>query len=160
MKITIKDLFEARENLPKLAGIQDVPVKIGYWIAKLVRKLNEPLRDAEAARNNLVKKYSIPPEEEERQRLELEGRLGEIEKKPKSAANKDEKKLIEVALVNLKSLKNRVLDENLEKFSNELSELTREEVDIDIDIIKLPNDIKLPDASVLIGIDNFFEIEG
>jgi len=119
MNFTIGELLEISGNIKKLSLIKDVPAITGYKIATLMRKLNEPLNDAEIARSELIKKYGGPP--------------------------------------NLKD-EVTVLPENLGKFMTELNELVVEEVDIDIREVKLPSDVKLPDATTLVGLDRFITV--
>lgn len=52
----------------------------------------------------------------------------------------------------------KVLPENMTLYINELNELASEELDIDVREVKLPPDIKLPDASTLIGLDRFITV--
>ena len=151
MKITIRDLFEARENLPKLTAIKDVPAKTGYWIAKLIRKLGGPLSDADQARNNLVHKYAATPEE-------MESRIAELNKELKGKIAEGRKKIVMNEIEMLKDGQTRVAPGNMVKFLEELAELTKEEVEIDIEVIKFPEDVLLPDATVFVGLDNFFEM--
>jgi hypothetical protein len=54
--------------------------------------------------------------------------------------------------------KAQVLPENMGPFINELNELALEEVNIDIKIVILPGDIKLPDATTLVGLDKFITV--
>jgi hypothetical protein len=51
-----------------------------------------------------------------------------------------------------------VLPENMMKFMTELNELLTEEVDVEIKEVKLPEDIKLPDATTLVGLDRFITV--
>ena len=51
-----------------------------------------------------------------------------------------------------------VLPENMSKFITELNELVMEEIEVDIKEVKLPEDVKLPDASALIGLDRFITV--
>jgi hypothetical protein len=119
MKFTIGELLEIKDNLNKLSQIKDIPSLTGYRIATLVRKFFHPIQDADAARNNLIRKYAGPPNE-----------VGQVQVTP----------------------------ENFPKFITELNELFAEEVDLDIREIKLPEDVTLPDASTLIGLDRFITV--
>lgn len=63
MKFTIVELFTIRENLNKLSTIKDVPALVGYRLAAALRQFNAPMMDAEKSRNDLIKKYSGQPDE-------------------------------------------------------------------------------------------------
>jgi hypothetical protein len=51
-----------------------------------------------------------------------------------------------------------VLPENMASFFKELNELVAEKVEVDVKEVKLPADVKLPDASTLIGLDRFITV--
>ena len=52
----------------------------------------------------------------------------------------------------------KVLPENMPLFLNEFNDFAAEELDIEIKEVKLPEDVKLPDASTLIGLDRFITV--
>lgn len=51
-----------------------------------------------------------------------------------------------------------VLPENMAVFMEELNNLAAEEVEIEIKEVKLPEDVRLPDAATLIGLDRFITV--
>jgi hypothetical protein len=63
MVFTIGELLEISGNINKLSLIKDIPAVTGYKIATLIRKLRDPLIDADNARSELIKKYAGPPNE-------------------------------------------------------------------------------------------------
>jgi hypothetical protein len=119
MQFTLGELLDIQGNLKKLSEIKDVPALVGYKIATVLRKLSGPITDAEKSRNELIKKFSGPPDKD-----------------------------------NLF----RVSPENMALYLNELTDLLSEEVEIDIREVKLPAEIKLPDATTLIGLDKFITV--
>ena len=50
------ELLEMQKGLPELAKL-DVPSKVGYYVAKLVRVLSAEIKDISDAQNKLVTKY-------------------------------------------------------------------------------------------------------
>jgi len=64
MKVTNGEIFNSVESLNKLAGMK-LPVKTSLQVAKLVNKLNEPLKEIDSVRQGLVKTYGITFEPDE-----------------------------------------------------------------------------------------------
>ena len=56
MKLNNGEIFMAREPLQKLME-QKFPVMVSYKLAKMVGKLNEPLKVIDEVRNGLIKTY-------------------------------------------------------------------------------------------------------
>jgi hypothetical protein len=64
MKFTVGEILIIKDNLKKLSTIKDVPAIVGYRLAAALRQFNAPLMDAEKSRNDLIKKYSGPVEDD------------------------------------------------------------------------------------------------
>ena len=64
MKVTNGEIYNSVESLNKLAGMK-LPVKTSLQVAKLVSKLNEPLKEIDSVRQGLVKTYGISFEKDE-----------------------------------------------------------------------------------------------
>jgi hypothetical protein len=64
MKFTVGEILMLKDNLKKLSEIKDVPAIVGFRLAAMLRKFNEPIADAEKARVNLIQKFGGPADED------------------------------------------------------------------------------------------------
>ena len=58
MKLKNGEIFQAIEPMKKLMQ-EKMPVKVSWQLAKLINKLNEPLKAIDDVRNGLIKQYGI-----------------------------------------------------------------------------------------------------
>ena len=71
MKITLKELVEAKPSLDKLLNA-DLPVKISFRLARLLNEIQSPLRLAEENRVKLIDKYGdVEVNEESKQPVKI-----------------------------------------------------------------------------------------
>ena len=57
MKTTNGEIYVTKDSLQKLVDVEDMPIKYGFKVLKLVKKLNDEIVIIEQGRNMLIKKY-------------------------------------------------------------------------------------------------------
>jgi len=57
MKTTNGEIYVTKDSLQKLVDVEDMPIKYGFKVLKLVKKLNDEIVIIEQGRNLLIKKY-------------------------------------------------------------------------------------------------------
>lgn len=132
MKVTNEEIFNGRDSLRLLSQMR-LPVLVSLQVARLVSKLNEPVRILEGVRNSLVNQYG--------QRQESG----------------------EVTVVIPNDLLNRPVSPGWENFLKELGELMAQEIEVDAEKVKLPQEVDGKplqiEPSILIALERLIEVE-
>ena len=110
-----------------------LPILVSLQVAKVASKLNEPMEVIENVRNGLVNQYG------------------------QQQGSK------ETVVIMPNDLLNRPISPDWEKFVGEFNELMSQEVEIDIEKIKLPQEVDGKplqiEPSILIALEKFIDVE-